>query len=410
METPERQLEILRRGCDEIIPEPELLEKLRRSNRDGRPLVVKEGFDPTAPDLHLGHTITLRKLKAFQDLGHNVVFLIGDGTGMIGDPSGRDVARRRLTREEVLENAETYKRQVFKILDPDRTRVAFNSEWLLPMTFADLLQLASTYTVARLLERDDFARRYREGRPISVLEFLYPLAQGYDSVALEADVEIGGTDQKFNLLAAREIQREYGQEPQVVITLPLLEGTDGVKKMSKSEGNTIGINESPEEIFGKTMSIPDGLIYRYFELATEVGPEEVEEIEEELGRPGANPSVLKRRLGRTLVDLYHGSGAARAAEAAFDRIHVEGGVPEDLEVRRFPLGESGGVWIVRLIAEAGLAGSRSEARRLIRQGGVTLDGRPVRDENHQVGADGRRDLVLRVGKRKFLRVILEPAG
>jgi len=302
----EEQLEVIRRGTVEIIPEEELIKKLERSIRENRPLRIKEGFDPTAPDIHLGHVVTIRKLKQFQDLGHQVIFLIGDFTGMIGDPSGRNEMRKPLTKEEVLKNAETYKAQIFKILDPEKTIIEFNSRWCTPMKFEDVLVLASKYTVARILERDDFYKRYKEGKPISVLEFLYPLIQGYDSVALRADVEVGGTDQKFNLLVGREIQREYGQEPQVILTMPLLVGTDGVEKMSKSLGNYIGITEPPEEMYGKVMSIPDDLIYPYFELATDVPNEELARIKRDLEDPEVNPRDLKRRLAREIVTLYHG--------------------------------------------------------------------------------------------------------
>ena len=406
---PPEQLRILRRGVHEIIPLEELERKLQRSWESGRPLVVKEGFDPTAPELHLGHTITIRKLRDFQRLGHEVVFLIGDFTGMIGDPSGKSEVRKRLTREEVLANAETYKAQVFKILDPERTRVEFNSTWSLPMAFADVLDLASRYTVARLLERDDFRKRFEAQRPISLLEFLYPLVQGYDSVALRADIELGGTDQKFNLLVARDIQREYGQEPQVVMTMPLLPGTDGVEKMSKSLGNHIGINEPPEVIFGKTMSIPDVVLPQYLILASDLAEESVRERLEALERGTVNPSVVKRELGRDLVRQYHGESAARVAEAAFDRVFVHHAAPEDVPELRLD-GESES--IIKLMVRAGLAPSTSEARRLVRQGAVELDGVRVAEELAVVrGADvAAGNGILKVGKRKFLRVLAPEPG
>ncbi len=298
---PEEQFELIKRGAVEIIRDNELLDKLTRSYKSGKPLVIKQGFDPTAPDIHIGHMVSINKLRTFQQLGHTVVFLIGDFTGMIGDPSGRTITRKPLSREEVLDNAETYKKQIFKVLDPDKTVIDFNSRWGLSMTFEDVLGLTSRYTVARILERDDFSKRFKDGKPITMLEFMYPLVQGYDSVALKADVELGGTDQKFNLLVGRDLQREYGQEPQVVLTMPLLVGTDGVDKMSKSLGNYIGIFDEPEQIYGKTMSIPDSVIFDYFTLATDVDALELAEIRKQLDSPGVNPMTLKKRLAWKLV-------------------------------------------------------------------------------------------------------------
>ncbi|MFC1629472.1 tyrosine--tRNA ligase [Gemmatimonadota bacterium] len=324
------QLEILMRGCDQVVPEEELVTKLRRSYETDTPLIIKEGFDPTAPDLHIGHTVSIRKLKQFQDLGHTVVFLIGDFTGLIGDPSGQNVQRKRMSRDEVVANAETYKTQIFTILDPEKTVIDFNSRWSLPMQSEDVLELASKYTVARLLERDDFSNRYRNGQPISMLEFLYPLFQGYDSYALKADVELGGTDQLFNLLVGREIQREYGQEPQVVMTLPLLVGTDGTEKMSKSLGNYIGIFDSPDDMYGKTMSIPDELIPSWFELCTDVSPDELVIITSQLMEKSINPRDLKNRLARELVTLYHDADAADAAEVHFRSVIVDKDLPEEM--------------------------------------------------------------------------------
>ncbi len=395
----EEQLELLRRGCDQIIPVEELAAKLERSRRTGTPLIVKEGFDPTAPDLHLGHTVSIRKLKQFQDLGHRVVFLIGDFTGLIGDPSGRNEQRRRMTREEVEANAETYKAQIFKILDPERTEIDFNSRWCLPLSSEGILELASKYTVARLLERDDFSNRYRTGQPISVLEFLYPLFQGYDSVALKADVELGGTDQLFNLLVGREIQREYGVEPQVVMTLPLLVGTDGTDKMSKSLGNYVGIADPPEEMYGQTMSIPDEQILPWFELVTDVPMEELAVISRQLEERRSNPRDLKRRLAREIVALYHGPGAAAAAEHHFDRVIVEKEIPDDMPEVTLPAPQ----WVLALLKEQGLVGSTSEGRRLVEQGAVYVDGERLTDPNWQVPA--RTAHVLKVGKRKFLRLL-----
>lgn len=400
MTSVQEQMEAILRGTAEVISEEELEGKLERSLRTGKPLTVKQGFDPTAPDIHIGHTVSLRKLRQFQDLGHKVVFLIGDFTGMIGDPSGRFEMRKRLSREEVLQNAKTYQEQVFKILDPERTVVAFNSEWCEPMKFEDVLVLASRYTVARMLERDDFSQRYKQGKPITIMEFLYPLIQAYDSVALKADVEVGGTDQKFNLLVGRDVQREYGQEPQVALMMPLLVGTDGKEKMSKSLGNYIGINEPPKEIYGKTMSIPDFLIYPYFELATDVDSSELVEIRRALEDPEVNPMDLKRRLARRLVAMYHGEEAARKAEEAFDKVFRKREVPD--EVPEYVLNQDR-IWIVRLLTSSGLVSSNSEARRLIAQGGVYIDGQRVTDPNLEVEFEGGE--VVKVGKRKFLKVV-----
>lgn len=395
------QLRVLRRGAVELISEDELLGKLERSLRTGVPLRVKLGADPSAPDLHLGHTVVLRKLRQFQDLGHQVIFLIGDFTGMIGDPTGRSETRKPLGVEEIQVNAETYKRQIFRILDHSRTEIRFNSEWLCRMDFANVIRLAAQYTVARLLERDDFQKRYREGRPIGVHEFLYPLAQGYDSVVLRADIELGGTDQKFNLLVGRELQRAAGQEPQVALITPLLEGTDGVQKMSKSLGNYIGIDEPAREVYGKTMSIPDALIVKYAELAAGMPPEVVEAMEEGLKLGTLHPRMAKADVAKRLVSLYHGERVAEEAALEFDRIFREKRLPDDLNC--FIVGdEIAVVDIVWLIKESGGARSLSEARRLIRQGGVGLDGRVVRNEYAKVPMD--QEHVLRVGKRFFRRV------
>jgi len=405
LRTVDEQLEIIRLGVVEIIPADDLREKLEASVREGEPLVVKQGFDPTAPDIHLGHTVGLRKLRQFQDLGHKVVFLIGDFTGMIGDPSGRNETRKRMTREELLENAKTYTDQAFKILDPKQTIVDYNSRWLAKLEFADVLRLAATQTVAQMLERDDFQKRFREGRPISLFEFIYPLAQGYDSVALDADVEIGGTDQTFNLLMARDIQRQYGQEPQVILTLPILEGTDGVEKMSKSLGNTIGITEAPEEIFGKTMSIPDALIYKYFELVSTSSADELLRIEKALGDPATNPSHLKRELARDLVAQFYDEEQAVAAERHFDRLFVQRDRPEETE--RVELSaEPDGLWIVRALTLAGLCESSSSARRMIEQGAVRLDGERVTDVDLRLGPRPEA-YAVKVGKRRFVDLVVK---
>ena len=401
------QMAILARGVEEIIPADALERKLERAVATGKPLVVKQGFDPTAPELHIGHAISLRKLRDFQRLGHEVVFLIGDFTGRIGDPSGRSETRRRLTREEVLSHAESYKTQVFRILDPQRTRIEFNSRWCEPLGFAAVLELTAHYTVARLLERDDFRKRFESQRPISLIEFMYPLVQAYDSVALRADVELGGTDQKFNLLVARDIQREYGQEPQVVLTLPILPGTDGVEKMSKSLGNHIGIQEPPEVMFGKTMSIPDAALPIYLRLVTEYPPEKLAERLGALERGAENPSVIKRELARDLVRQYHGPEASQDAEAAFDRVFVHHAAPEDVPSLELP---GPGVGVVAVIVQAGLAGSNGEARRLVRQGAVELDGVRLTDERATFGPGGLGDGILKVGKRRFVRVHVLPGS
>ena len=399
----DEQLATIRRQVEEVVPQDELVRKLERSRRTATPLVVKLGFDPTRPDLHLGHTVTLRKLRDFQSLGHTVTFVIGSFTAMIGDPSGRSATRPPLTREEVEANARTFRDQVFKILDPAATVIRYNSEWLAPMTFEDVLRLASRYTVARMLERDDFQKRYATGSAISIHEFLYPLAQAFDSVALQADVELGGTDQKFNLLVARDIQREYGQEPQVIVTLPMLEGTDGVQKMSKSLDNAIGLTEAPEEMYGKTMSIPDGLIVKYFRLALGAPEDEVAEVERALAE-GENPRDLKRRLARAIVATYHDEAAARRAEEHFDRLFVRHELPEeipDVTVRA----DGDGVPLSRLLLECKLVPSSSEAGRLIRQGAVTVDGERITDFRYRIPVE--TTVIVQVGKRRFARVTVE---
>ena len=405
MRSVHEQLEIIKRGAVDLVPEDLLVEKLNRSVRTGTPLVVKQGFDPTAPDIHLGHTVGLRKLRQFQDLGHKVVFLVGDFTGLIGDPSGKSDTRVRMSREELVHNAGTYTEQAFKILDRSKTVIEFNSRWLAKLNFAEVLELAATQTVARMLERDDFEKRFKSNRPISLLEFVYPLAQGYDSVALHADVELGGTDQKFNLLMAREIQKSYGQEPQVILTVPLLEGTDGVEKMSKSLGNYIGVTDSPDEIFGKTMSIPDGVILKYFELASSKTAIEIDEIHRRLKDPATNPSHVKRELARDLVTQYHGAEAAGLAEAHFDRIHVKHDVPEDIEEITLA-SDADGLWIVKALTDARLCKSSSEARRMVQQGAVSVDGEKLSDVERRLS---RRDTAytLKVGKRQFIRIRVE---
>lgn len=398
------QMEILKRGAVEILLEKELLEKLEKSEKTGVPLRVKAGFDPTAPDLHLGHTVLLHKLRQFQQLGHEVFFLIGDFTGMIGDPTGKSETRKALTREDVLRNAETYKEQVFKVLDPEKTRVVFNSEWLSSLKATDLIGLAAKYTVARMLEREDFHNRFSNQMPISIHEFLYPLIQGYDSVALKADVELGGTDQKFNLLVGRELQREWGQPPQTVITMPLLEGLDGVNKMSKSLGNYIGINEPPDEIFGKIMSISDDLMLRYYELLSDTTLQELQKLKEGIKSGSVHPMEAKKALGRELVARYHGEAASVTAEENFIKRFRDNQVPEEMETLVISV-ENGKMLLCKVLTEAGLVKSNSEGRRSIVQGGVKVDSVKVADENHELKAGV--SYVIQVGKRRFAKVTLD---
>ncbi|ANA40734.1 MULTISPECIES: tyrosine--tRNA ligase [Geobacter] len=396
------QMALIKRGAVEILVEKELEEKLEKSARTGVPLTIKAGFDPTAPDLHLGHTVLLHKMRQFQQLGHEVIFLIGDFTGMIGDPTGKSETRKALSREDVLRNAETYKEQVFKILDPEKTRVAFNSEWLAKLDAGGMIGLAAKYTVARMLERDDFGKRFANQLPISIHEFLYPLIQGYDSVALQADVELGGTDQKFNLLVGRELQREWGQTPQTVITMPLLEGLDGVNKMSKSLGNYIGINEPADEIFGKIMSISDELMLRYYELLSDLSMVEIDGIRTGIRDGSVHPMEAKKQLGREVVARYHGATAASDAEEHFVKRFRDNQTPD--EMPEMTLAASGDkVALCRLLAEANLVKSNSEGRRAIQQGGVKVNGEKVSDESLELAAAGV--YVIQFGKRRFARII-----
>lgn len=405
----DEQLARIRRGTAEIIGEAELRQRLERSLRTGVPLKVKLGLDPTAPDLHLGHTVVLQKLRDFQELGHQAIIIMGDFTGMIGDPSGRSETRKPVSRKEIEDNAQTYRAQLGKILDLGRTRVEFNSSWLAPLTLEDLIRLTSTVTVAQMLQREDFAARYAAGRPISLHEFLYPICQAYDSVALGADVELGGTDQTFNLLIGRDLQRTFGQEPQVVLTTPILEGLDGVQKMSKSLGNYVGITEVPAEMFAKLMSIPDALMLRYFTLVTRLPENEMETIARELDGRQRHPMEAKKLLARAVVDQYHGAEATRQAEEEFARIHQERELPEEVPVKEIPAprgSSEGEVPLVPLLVGAGLVGSNSEARRLIQQGGVYVDGVRIVDPLLRVRMSDRKPggVVLQIGRRKFLRV------
>ncbi|MFZ5898780.1 MAG: tyrosine--tRNA ligase [Bacillota bacterium] len=400
----DKQLEIIKRGVVEIIPEEELIAKLQRSIKTGRPLRVKLGLDPTAPDIHLGHTVVLQKLRQFQDLGHEIYLVIGDFTGRVGDPTGKSETRRQLTEEEVQANARTYQEQVFKVLNPEKTHIVFNSSWLAPLDFAAVIRLSSTCTVARMLERDDFEKRFKSGVPISIHEFFYPLMQGYDSVALQADVELGGTDQKFNLLMGRTLQKEYGQEPQVAITTPILEGLDGVQKMSKSLGNYVGVNDEPKDMYGKIMSIPDELIVRYFELVTDVPLEELKKIKAELESRDVNPRDYKMRLAYTIVRAFHGEDAAVYAEREFKRIFQQHELPSDMPECKLPpdVTAQQKIWVPRLLLLAGLTGSTSEAKRLIEQGAVRINEQRVDSPDLVVEiADG---MVIRAGKRKFARI------
>jgi tyrosyl-tRNA synthetase len=398
MTTLDAQLEIIKRGCDELLIESELRERLK----NGRPLRVKAGFDPTAPDLHLGHTVLINKLRQLQDLGHHVLFLIGDFTGMIGDPTGKNATRPPLSRDDVAQNALTYTEHVFKILDRGRTEVVFNSSWMDRLTAADMIRLAATHTVARMLERDDFSKRYKGNQPIAIHEFLYPLVQGYDSVELKADLELGGTDQKFNLLMGRELQKHHGQPPQCVLTMPLLEGLDGVNKMSKSLGNYIGINESANDIFGKIMSVSDALMWRYIELLSFESLQTIAGWKREVA-DGRNPRDIKVLFAREIVARFHNPSAAQAALADFEARFRQGEVPADIpDIRLAPDGD--GLVIAQVLKQAGLTASTSEALRMIAQGGVKLDGEKVSDKTLKLGSGG--PFVLQVGKRKFARVTI----
>ncbi len=401
-----RQIEIIKRGTAEIVPENELVEKLKKSIALKEPLHIKLGLDPTAPDIHLGHTVVLQKLRQFQDLGHRVTIILGDYTARIGDPTGKSETRKQLTEEEVKANARTYEDQIFKILDKSRTTTVFNSRWLAPLTFADVIGLAAKYTVARMLERDDFAKRFHNELPISVHEFFYPLMQGYDSVALEADVELGGTDQKFNLLMGRHLQKEYGQEPQVALMMPILEGLDGVQKMSKSLGNYIGITESPREMYGKTMSIADQLMIRYFELVTPVSMEEIEAIQNGLRDGSLHPRDVKMRLAREIVTIYYGAEAACSAEEEFKNIFQKKDLPDEIPEYRLDLKELEGnrIWVPKLLALAGLVSSTSEGKRLVLQGAVKIDEEKISEANiNFVPKDG---MIIKAGKRKFAKIIV----
>ena len=400
MEDVLKALQLIKRGTEEILVESELIEKLKKN----KPLRIKAGFDPTAPDLHIGHTVLINKLKQFQDLGHEVLFLIGDFTGMIGDPTGKSATRPALSPEEVQANAETYKEQVFKILDPEKTQIVFNSEWMGKMTSAEMIQLSARHTVARMLERDDFSKRYKSGKSIAIHEFIYPLVQGYDSVALKADVELGGTDQKFNLLVGRDLQKQYGQEQQVVITMPLLEGLDGVQKMSKSLGNYIGITDAPDEMFGKIMSISDELMWRYFELLSFRPMEEINQWKQDVEN-GSNPRDIKFKLAEEIIARFHSQEAATQAQKNFIARFQKGAIPDDIEEITVDSGEHDSVPIAILLREAKLVSSTSDAYRMIKQGAVKINSEKVTEHNQliPIGFEG----VVQVGKRRFAKVLIK---
>ncbi len=395
------QMDIIKRGAVEIIPEEELVKKIEKSIKESKPLNIKLGCDPSRPDLHIGHSVVLRKLAQFQILGHQAILIVGDFTGMIGDPSGRNSTRPALTLEQTRINGESYFNQASKILDKNKTKIVYNSEWLGKMNFEEVIKLASKYTVARMIERDDFTKRFKAGEPISVHEFLYPLAQAMDSVAIKSDVELGGTDQKFNLLVGRDIQREFGLEPQVILTMPLLIGTDGVEKMSKSLDNYIGITDEPSQIYGRTLSIPDNLIYTYFELATNVSKQKLNEIKSALSDGKTNPRDLKRELARTLVEMYYDRESAITAEKEFDNIFINKGLPDDLE--EFSIGDKKEMNILDLIVLVNFAPSKGEARRLVIQGGVSVDGEKISDIQKIISL--QKGMILKVGKRKFIKLV-----
>lgn len=400
MLTPEKQLAIIKRGASEIIPEKELLKKLEKSCKTHTHLRVKAGFDPTAPDIHLGHTVLLEKMRQFQELGHTVIFLIGDLTGMIGDPTGRSEIRKPLTQEQITANAETYKTQVFKILDPEKTEVRFNSEWLMKLTPIDIIKLQAKQTVARMLEREDFKQRFASQSPISIHEFSYPLFQGYDSVALKSDIELGGTDQRFNLLMGRELQEEFGQEPQVILMMPLLEGLDGVKKMSKSLGNYIGISEEPKEIYGKMMSISDELMIKYYELLSHISLDELNALKEGLKNGSVHPKKAKEELALEIAERYSSKDAALHAKEEFDHVFKDRGRPEEMPVLEMQWDEAE-IWLPKIMKLAGLVQSTGEAMRLIKQGGVSVDEKKVENPDTKLA---KAEYIIKAGKRKFAKI------
>lgn len=401
----DEQIRIIAKGADEIISMEDLRDKLKMSLKTGHPLTVKLGLDPTAPDIHLGHAVVLRKIKQMQDLGHRAVIIIGDFTGMIGDPTGKSKTRKQLSRQEVLNNARTYEKQIFRILDRGKTEIRFNSEWLAKLSFADVINLSSKYTVARMLEREDFKKRFETHESIGIHEFFYPLMQGYDSVAVNADIELGGTDQRFNVLMGRALQKDYGKESQVALFMPILEGTDGVEKMSKSLGNYIGIDDMPDDMYGKVMSLPDSMIIRYFELTTDMGPDEINDIKKSMELENTNPRDVKMRLAREIVALYHGSNSAADAEEHFKTVHQKKEIPDDIPVIEVDedIMDKGRADIVKLLISAGFTAGTGEAKRLLAQGGVRVNGTKVTGGRYVEFKDGD---VLQAGKRNFVRLKL----
>ena len=408
MLSAKEQLEILKRGCSEIINEEDLLKKLEKSIKENKPLVIKLGADPTVPDLHLGHTVVLRKMKQFQELGHKIVLLIGDFTALIGDPTGKSETRPQLTMEQVEENSITYKKQYAKILDMEKTELRYNSEWLKPMSFEDVIKLTSHYTVARILERNDFENRFKSGKPIGIHEFLYPLMQGYDSVALEADVELGGNDQKFNLLVGRELQRDWNQEPQVIMMMPILVGLDGTQKMSKSLGNYIGINDEPNDMFGKIMSVDDEMMFSYMELLTDIPLEHIEELKLGMKDGSIHPKSIKVKLAKEIISIYHSKEAADLAEKNFEKVFSKKEIPDDIAELTIDNSKikDGKIWLILCMKEAGLIKSTSEGRRAIKDGGVKIDGKKIGTELEDFPIEDKKEFVLQIGKRKFVRIKL----
>ena len=397
------QIDIIKKGTEELISEEELVTKLERSEKTGVPIRVKQGFDPTAPDIHLGHTVGIRKLREFQELGHTIVLIIGDYTGMVGDPSGKSETRPRLTYDKVMENAKTYEEQFFKILDRSKTEIHYNGEWFAKMQFDEIMTLAAKFTVARILERDDFTKRYKEGIPISLHEFFYPLMQGYDSVAIKSDVELGATEQKFNLLAARHVQREYDQEPQVVLTLPVLEGIDGTQRMSKSLGNYVGIDEAPVDMFGKIMSIPDNLIYKYFMLVTDYHLDQLEDVRKRLEDSKVNPMIIKKELACTIVSIYHSENDAVMAQESFEQVFSKKEFPDDIEEISVDVA-AGELLLVKLLSDNKLVSSNGEGRRLIKQGAIKINDEKISDINYCLSSG---EFITKVGKRRFVKFIVK---
>ena len=400
------QIKIISRGVQDILPEAELEKKLEKAAKDGRPLRIKAGFDPTAPDIHLGHTVLIHKMRQFQELGHEVMFLIGDFTAMIGDPTGKSEMRKQMTKEDALSNAETYKEQAFKILDPEKTKVVFNSEWMSKMTADDMIRLTAKHTVARMLERDDFKKRYANEQPIGIHEFIYPLIQGYDSVMMEADIELGGTDQRFNMLVGRELQKEFGKPQQVVLMMPILEGLDGVNKMSKSLDNYIGISEAPSEIFGKIMSISDDLMVRYYELVSSKGLQDIEKLKNGLKVGSIHPMEAKKELAMEIIERYHSKEDAADARENFEKVFRDRGTPQDIKAIDVEIDDES-IWLPALLAKLDMVSSNSEGRRLVKQGAVSIDGEKIADDKFQVAAGS--EYLVKAGKRKFAKATVRSA-